>query len=106
MSRVLRCAAPALVTAAITAAAVAGAGPAQADDAGFLRFLAEHGYTGLYAGGEPIPQSSVLALGHMVCENLHVGVTVELQQPNYPAWPQFPLIADAAQRELCPSGLR
>jgi hypothetical protein len=27
---------------------------------------------------------------------------VEVQQPHYPAWPQFALIAEAAQHELCP----
>lgn len=87
---------------AIAAAALLSAAPAYADDAGFVRYLNEHGYTAAYAGGDPIPAPSVRALGHMICENLHIGRSVEDQQPNYPAWPQFPLIADAAQHELCP----
>ncbi len=84
--------------------AVLGAAPAHADEAGFMKYLNTHGYTARYAGDEPIPEPSVRALGHMICENLHVGRSVAAQQPNYPAWPQFALIAEAAQHELCPGG--
>lgn len=82
--------------------ALTGAGPAQADDAGFMTYLNTHGYTARYAGDEPISEPSVRALGHMICENLRVGHAVQIQQPNYPAWPQFALIAEAARQELCP----
>lgn len=90
--------------AALTAAAGAllVAAPAHADDASFMKYLNSHGYTARYAGDEPISEPSVRALGHMICENLHVGRSVEAQLPNYPAWPQFTLIADAARAELCP----
>lgn len=91
----------------LTLSAVAGialvvAAPVHADDVTFVQYLNSHGYTAQYAGGEPIPPPSALALGHMICENLHVGRSVEQQHPNYPAWPQFPLMAEAAQHELCP----
>lgn len=91
-----------LAIACVTAGAVLSAAPAHADDAGFMQYLNAHGYTARYAGDEPIPEPSARALGHMICENLRVGRSVEMQQPHYPAWPQFPLIAEAAQRELCP----
>lgn len=78
------------------------AGVAHADDASFMQYLSTHGYSARYAGDEPIPDPSVRALGHMICENLHVGRSVAIQEPNYPAWPQFLLIAEAAQHELCP----
>ena len=96
MSWAARCTTPALV-----AAALIGAAPAHADDASFLRYLTDHGYTARYADDQPITEPSVRALGHMICENLHIGRPVEAQAPNYPAWPQFPLIAEAAQHELC-----
>lgn len=103
MHRINRFIAPlAVALSALVVAAV----PAHADDRSFLQYLNGHGYTGSYAGGEPIPPVSAVALGHMICENLHVGRSVEQQQPNYPAWPQFPLIAEAAQLELCPSSPR
>lgn len=94
-------------TAALAAAGVGvgiliGAAPAHADEAGFLKYLNTHGYTARYADDAPILEPSVRALGQMICENLRVGRSVEIQQPNYPAWPQFPLIAEAARQELCP----
>ena len=92
----------AALTAVVAAGALLGAAPARADDASFMRYLNSHGYTARYAGDEPISEPSVRALGHMICENLHVGRSVEAQLPNYPAWPQFPLIADAARAEICP----
>lgn len=101
MSWVARSAA-ALAAAVITAGSVAGAAPARADDAGFMKYLNSHGYTARYADDTPIYNPSVRAMGHMICENLHVGRSVEVQQPNYPAWPQFSLIADAARQEICP----
>jgi hypothetical protein len=82
-----------------------GLAAAHADDNSFLRYLADHGYTAAYAGGEPITPASARALGHMICENLHVGRSVGQQEPNYPQWPQFPLMAEAAQHELCPDTL-
>ena len=88
--------------AAGAAVALLAAAPAQANDSSFLHYLNGHGYTGHYADDAPISNSSALALGHMVCENLHVGRSVEVQEPNYPQWPQFRLIAEAAQHELCP----
>ncbi|MGV0627444.1 DUF732 domain-containing protein [Mycolicibacter minnesotensis] len=91
-----------VVAACIAAGALMGAGPACADEAGFMTYLNTHGYTARYAGDEPIAEPSVRALGHMICENLRVGRTVQIQQPHYPAWPQFPLIAEAARQELCP----
>jgi len=91
-----------LAVACAATGAVAGGAPAHADDAGFMKYLNSHGYTARYAGDEPIPEPSVRALGRMICENLHVGRSVAAQQPNYPAWPQFGLIAEAAQHELCP----
>lgn len=91
------------VTAPVLAAvAVAAAAPAQADEAGFMNYLNTHGYTARYANDEPISESSVRALGHMICENLHVGRSVEMQQPHYRSWPQFALIAEAARQQLCP----
>ena len=93
-----------LMTVLGSAVAVAVAAPAHADDAGFLSYLNTHGYTATYAGGEPITPASATALGHMICENLHVGIGVPVQAPNYPAWPQFGLIAEAAQSQLCPPG--
>lgn len=87
---------------AAAAAALLGAAPAHADDASFMKYLNSHGYTARYAGDEPISEPSVRALGHMICENLHVGRSVEAQLPHYPAWPQFTLIADGARAELCP----
>lgn len=79
-----------------------GAAPAHADDGSYLRYLKDHGYTGQYADGQPIAPGSATALGHMICENLHVGRSVERQAPNYLEWPQFPLMADAAEHEICP----
>lgn len=105
MSWVARFTAP-LAAAGFAVGAVVGAvvvpAPARADDAGFMNYLNAHGYTARYAGDEPITEPSVRALGHMICENLRVGRSVEVQQPHYPAWPQFALIAEAAQHELCP----
>ncbi len=101
MSWAARFTAPLAVTGAALGV-LSGAAPAHADDAGFMAYLNTHGYTARYADDEPISESSVRALGHMICENLHVGRTVEIQQPHYPAWPQFPLIAQAARQELCP----
>lgn len=91
--------------AAAGAAVVLSAPAAHADDDGYLQYLHAHGYTAQYAGGEPIPAASARVLGHMICENLHAGRSVEQQLPHYPAWPQFALMAEAAQHELCPSGL-
>lgn len=88
--------------ACISVGALLGAAPAHADEAGFMTYLNAHGYTARYAGDEPIPEPSVRSLGHMICENLRVGRSVAVQQPHYPAWPQFALIAEAAQHELCP----
>lgn len=87
------------------AAMLAFSAAAHADDNSFMRYLSDHGYTGQYAGGEPIPPASTRVLGHMMCENLHVGRGVDQQQPNYPQWPQFPLMLEAAQHELCPDTL-
>ncbi|MEB3034546.1 DUF732 domain-containing protein [[Mycobacterium] nativiensis] len=101
MSLVARSVAP-LIAAAVAAGTLLGAAPAHADDAGFMKYLNSHGYTARYAGDEPISEPSVRALGHMICENLRVGRSVEVQQPNYPAWPQFLLIAEAARQEICP----
>lgn len=95
-----------LVPVLITVAAIPWSiAPAHADDASYMRYLGEHGYTGLYADGEPIAPASARILGHMICDNLHVARTVGQQQPNYPQWPQFPLMAEAAQHELCPETL-
>lgn len=91
-----------LATACVSLGTLVGAGSAHADDSGFMKYLNSHGYTARYAGDEPISEPSVRALGHMICENLRVGRSVEVQQPNYPAWPQFGLIAEAARHELCP----
>lgn len=91
-----------MAVACVATGTLIGAGPALADDAAFMKYLNTHGYTARYAGDEPISEPSVRALGHMICENLHVGRAVEIQQPNYPAWPQFGLIAEAARQELCP----
>lgn len=85
---------------------IVGAVPAHADDRSFLEYLSTHGYTATYTGGEPIPPVSAVALGHMICENLNVHRSVEQQQPSYPAWPQFTLIAEAAGQELCPNAAR
>lgn len=93
---------PPIVVAGVAIGVPVGTAPAHADEAGFMKYLNTHGYTARYAGDEPIPEPSVRVLGHMICENLHVGVSVERQQPKYPAWPQFPLIAEAARQELCP----
>jgi hypothetical protein len=105
MSWIARFTAP-LAAACVSAVALVGAwvvpAPAHADDSGFMKYLNSHGYTARYAGDEPISEPSVRALGHMICENLRVGRSVELQQPHYPEWPQFGLIAEAAQHELCP----
>ena len=89
---------------AATAAVLLGTAPAHADDAGYLQYLNTHGYTAHYADGQPISSSSAAILGHMICENLHVGRGVERQAPNYPMWPQFPLMAEAAEHEICPNG--
>lgn len=94
--------AAALVTAVVAVGTQIGAIPAHADEAGFMKYLNTHGYTARYADDAPISEPSVRALGQMICENLRVGRSVETQQPNYPAWPQFGLIADAARHELCP----
>jgi len=91
-----------MAVAGVAMGTLVGAAPAYADDASFMKYLNTHGYTGLYANDEPISESSVRALGHMICENLRVGRTVEIQLPHYPAWPQFGLIAEAARQELCP----
>ncbi|MEZ0385314.1 DUF732 domain-containing protein [Mycobacterium sp. pW045] len=101
MSWVSRITAP-LAAGCVSAVAWVLPAPAHADDSGFMKYLNSHGYTARYAGDEPISEPSVRALGHMICENLRVGRSVEAQQPNYPAWPQFTLIAEAAQHELCP----
>lgn len=101
MSWVARFTAP-LAAAGFSVGALLGAAPSRADDAGFMNYLNAHGYTARYAGDEPITEPSVRALGHMICENLRVGRSVEIQQPHYPAWPQFALIAEAARHELCP----
>ncbi|WP_409437430.1 hypothetical protein [Mycobacterium sp. SMC-14] len=103
MSWAARFTAP-MAVAGVATGVLVGAAPAHADDASFMKYLNTHGYTARYANDEPISESSVRALGHMICENLHVGRTVEIQQPHYSAWPQFPLIADAARQELCPGG--
>lgn len=91
-----------LAVAALGLGALLGAATASANDAGFMAYLNSHGYTARYADDAPITEPSVRALGHMICENLHVGRTVEMQAPYYPAWPQFLLIAEAARQELCP----
>lgn len=101
MSFVVRFTAP-LLAVGVAVAALGVAAPAHADEAGFMTYLNTHGYTARYAGDEPILEPSVRSLGHMICENLRVGRSVELQQPNYPAWPQFALIAEAARQQLCP----
>ncbi|MGV0748281.1 DUF732 domain-containing protein [Mycolicibacter minnesotensis] len=101
MSWAARFTAPLAITGVAMGALVAAA-PAHADDASFMKYLNTHGYTARYGNDEPISESSVRALGHMICENLRVGRTVEMQLPHYPAWPQFGLIAEAARQELCP----
>jgi hypothetical protein len=105
MSWIARFTAP-LAAACVSAVALVGAwvvpAAAHADDSSFMTYLNSHGYSARYAGDEPISEPSVRALGHMICENLRVGGSVELQQPHYPEWPQFGLIAEAAQHELCP----
>lgn len=103
MSWLARFTAP-LAVGCVSVGALLGAAPAHADDSSFMKYLNSHGYTARYAGDEPISEPSVRALGHMICENLRVGRSVEVQQPHYPAWPQFVLIAEAAQHELCPVG--
>lgn len=96
----------AAVFAAVFAAGLTVGPPgAHADDTSYLRYLTEHGYTAQYADGEPIPAVSARVLGHMICENLHTGRSVAQQLPHYPAWPQFGLMAEAAQHELCPDTL-
>ena len=91
-----------MAVAGVAMGTLVSAAPAHADETSFMNFLNTHGYTARYSNDEPISESSVRALGHMICENLHVGRSVERQQPHYPAWPQFDLIADAARQELCP----
>ncbi|ORV44770.1 hypothetical protein AWC02_14715 [Mycolicibacter engbaekii] len=101
MSGTVRFTAAAVVAGVAMGMSIAAA-PAHADEAGFMNYLNTHGYTARYADDQPITEPSVHTLGHMICENLRVGRTVESQQPYYPAWPQFPLIAQAARQELCP----
>jgi hypothetical protein len=91
-----------LAAAGFSVGAVVGAAPSHADDAGFMNYLNAHGYTARYAGDEPITEPSVRALGLIFCLKVRVGRSVEVQQSHFPAWPQFALIAEAAQHELCP----
>ena len=88
------------------AGAALGAGTvAHADNNTFLDYLREHGYSGRYRDGFPVDPGRSILFGIMACNNLRNGWTVEQQLPRYWELPEFPLVVEAAQHELCPDTL-
>lgn len=72
--------------------------PTMADEDRYLQYLDEHGYTGRYVSGKPVPRSSTIMYGHYVCKNLHI----HGDPGSSSTLPQFSLIVEAAQHALCP----
>ncbi|HEU0190942.1 MAG TPA: hypothetical protein VFR17_06680 [Mycobacterium sp.] len=96
---------------AAVAAAVGVAGtalvapPAHADKPGFFDYLLAHGYSGRYAGGSSAFPGNTFLYGYMACSNYRNGHSLADQLPRYWNMPEYPLIAEAAQVELCPDTL-
>lgn len=105
MSRLIRGAvAAALAAVAVLAASVTGPA-AQADKMSFMDYLIAHGYTARYAGGSPVWPANTFLYGYMACSNFRDGYTLDQQLPRYWNLPEYPLVAEAAQHELCPETL-
>ena len=97
-----------VVAGAGVAATLAGsftAPAAHADKTGFMDYLIARGYTARYAGGSPVWPSNTFLYGYMACSYFHDGYTLEEQLPKFWNLPEYPLVAEAAQHELCPDTL-
>jgi hypothetical protein len=85
---------------AAIAASLALAAPAHADNASYLQYLRDRGFSSIMV--DLNSQDSVkLSQGYKSCEALRHGY----RPPILDAWGGAPLIVEAAQRELCPDTL-
>jgi hypothetical protein len=77
-------------------ASLALAAPAHADNASYLQYLRDRGFSSIMVDlNNPNGQ---LAAGWDVCDDLHHGIQPRINN----AWGGAPLIVEAAQHELCP----
>ena len=86
--------------ATFTAAALLSSASANADDDSYLTYLRNHGQ----AVG-PRTETTWLALGNVVCNELRVLTPRDQIAKNYTGGPDAQIAIDAAQRELCPETL-
>jgi hypothetical protein len=85
-----------------TAALIATASPAHADDQSFLNYLQAHGQS--TTSGVMGPAQFVMS-GHMICTNLHAGADPLVGFGPLDRAMMGPTIVEAAQHELCPDTL-
>ncbi|MGO9352471.1 MAG: DUF732 domain-containing protein [Mycobacterium sp.] len=92
------------IAATATALGLATAGPAHADENGYVAELSAHGVP-MFAG----PNRAILA-GYQICGQLRDGASPEIvasqYQYNWILAPFAPTVIDSAQRQLCPDTLR
>ncbi|HEX7323117.1 MAG TPA: hypothetical protein VF299_09350 [Mycobacterium sp.] len=89
----------------VVGAALVTGPAAHADKPGFFDYLLAHGYSGRYAGGSSAFPGNTFLYGYMACSNYRNGHSLAEQLPRYWNMPEYPLIAEAAQVELCPDTL-
>jgi Protein of unknown function (DUF732) len=85
-----------------TAALIATASPAHADDQSFLNYLEAHGQS---TTAWPYSPGKFVMVGHMICTNLHSGADplAGASPIDRATWGQIGV--EAAQHELCPDTL-
>ena len=89
--------------AACTAALIATASPARADDQCFLKYLEAHGQS---TTAWPMSPAQFVILGHGICTNLHAGADPLAGTSPIERVTWGPIAVEAAQHELCPETLR
>jgi len=89
--------------AACTAALIATASPARADDQSFLKYLEAHGQS---TTAWPMSPAQFVILGHGICTNLHAGADPLAGTSPIERVTWGPIAVEAAQHELCPETLR
>jgi Protein of unknown function (DUF732) len=88
--------------AACTAALIATASPARANDQSFLNYLAAHGQS---TTAWPMSPAQFVILGHGICTNLHAGADPLAGTNPIERVTWGPIAVEAAQHELCPDTL-
>lgn len=94
-----------IAAATMAAMALVVGPPAHGDNNTLLDYLFSHGYSSRYRSGFPVDKERTILFGIMACNNLRSGTSIEEQIPRYWELPDFPLVAEAAQHELCPDTL-